>query len=156
MQQKTRTRIPGKNVGLPSKTCTEDTCPFHGSLKVRGKSFTGIVVSDKMQKSVVVSWDGRQFVPKFERYKKTRTRVSAHNPDCVLAKEGDVVVIQECRPISKTKSFVVLQVLGQENDYILTKSLGEEGKHKLKKKEIANIDSQKSDSESEETDGSQK
>lgn len=35
-----------------------------------------------------------------------------HNPDCVNAKEGEVVKIMECRPLSKTKNFVIIQKLG--------------------------------------------
>lgn len=135
---------------VPSETCTDVNCPFHGTLKVRGKTFTGTVVSDKMQKSVVVAWEGRKFVPKFERYTKTRARVSAHNPDCINAVEGDTVIIQECRPISKTKTFVVVKVEGKKTDYELEKSLDEEGKHKHKKKEIANIEAEKAEEEAKE------
>ncbi|MBU0461752.1 MAG: 30S ribosomal protein S17 [Nanoarchaeota archaeon] len=140
MQQKTRTRNPGVKVDVPSKSCDDKNCPFHGSLKLRGKSFIGKVISSKMQRSAVVSWEGKIFVPKFERYKKTRTKVAVHNPDCVNAQEGDLVKIHECRPLSKRKHFVIAKVLGKKGGYLLEKQLEEEGKHKLKKKEIANIE----------------
>jgi hypothetical protein len=39
--------------------------------------------------------------------------VTAHNPDCIKAKEGDVVVIGECRPLSKTKNFIILAKLAE-------------------------------------------
>jgi small subunit ribosomal protein S17 len=142
MQEKTRTKNPGFNIDVPSKSCNDINCPFHGTLKLRGKTFTGTVVSARMQKSAVVSWEGRQFVPKFERYKKTRARLAVHSPECVDANEGDVVQIFECRPLSKTKNFVIVKVLGEKEAYALDKRLEEEGKHKLKKKEIANIESE--------------
>ena len=147
MEDKVRTRNPGKNINLPSQICTDKNCPFHGSLKVRGNSFTGTVVSDKMRRSVTVMWEGQKFIPKYERFKKTRTKIIAHNPLCVNAKEGDMVKIMECRPISKLKHFVVVESLGKEKAYSLKKRLEEEGKHKLKKKEIANIESEKVETE---------
>jgi small subunit ribosomal protein S17 len=134
----TRTKETGFGIKAPSKSCEDKNCPFHGTLKVRGKQFTGTVVSQKMQRSVVVEWVGWRFIPKYERYKKTKTKVTAHNPPCVHAVEGDVVKIGECRPLSKTKNFVVLKVLGKEEKYALEKEALEEGKHKEAQKELAN------------------
>jgi small subunit ribosomal protein S17 len=81
------------------------------TLSIRGKSFTGKVVSAKMHRTVVVEWERRVLVPKFERYTKRKSKISAHNPDEINAKEGDIVRIQETRPISKTKNFVVVEIL---------------------------------------------
>ena len=92
--------------------CTDKNCPIHGGLKVRGREFTGLVVSDKMLKTVVVSWSRRLFVKKFERYERKRSKINAHNPECINAKKGDLVKIVETRPLSKTKSFVVTEILG--------------------------------------------
>jgi len=131
----TRTRKAGLGVEPPKETCEDQNCPFHGTLKVRGKTFTGKVISDKMQRSVTVEWSGFRSIPKYERYKKTKTAVIAHNPPCIDAKEGDIVMIGECRPLSKTKNFTVLKVLGQEEMYALEKAALEEGKHKAKAKE---------------------
>ena len=39
------------------------------------------------------------------------SRISAHIPDCINAKAGDNVKIMECRPLSKTKKFVVVEVI---------------------------------------------
>ena len=64
----------GFGIPIPKETCEDKSCPFHGQIKIRGKSFTGVVVSDKRQKTVTVMWEGRKFIPKYERYKKTRTR----------------------------------------------------------------------------------
>jgi len=93
------------------KKCTDENCPFHGSLSLRGKEFTGIVLSDKMSKTVSVGWERTIFVPKYERYEKKRSKVKAHNPECLSVKTGDNVKIRQCRPLSKTKHFVVVEKL---------------------------------------------
>ena len=105
----------GLDVEKPQDVCEDQNCPFHGKLSIRGKLIRGMVASDKMAKTVTVSWDRKVYVPKFERYEKRRSKVNAHNPDCIDVKKGDVVLISECRPISKTKHFVVLQVVGKES-----------------------------------------
>lgn len=95
----------------PKKTCEDRNCPFHGQLSVRGRAFEGIVASAKMDKTVVVESDSIHYVPKFKRYERRHSRISAHNPPCLGAKQGDSVRIAECRPISKTVSFVVVEKL---------------------------------------------
>lgn len=101
----------GINVKPPEKECNDKNCPFHGNLRVRGRIFEGKVVSDKAKKTVVVQWEYLLYVPKYERYERRKTRILAHNPPCIDARKGDVVKIAECRPISKTKSFVVVEKL---------------------------------------------
>ena len=100
----------GLDVTPPKEECDDPKCPFHGKLSVRGQVFDGVVVSDKMTDTVVVLREFEKKVPKYERYEKRRSKVHAHNPPCIKAKEGDVVKIAECRPLSKTKSFVVVEV----------------------------------------------
>jgi small subunit ribosomal protein S17 len=95
----------------PKKTCSDRNCPFHGDLPVRGRVLEGLVVSAKMDKTVIVRRDYIQYVPKFMRYERRRSRIPSHNPPCIDAKEGDRVLIAECRPISKTVSFVVVEKL---------------------------------------------
>lgn len=107
--------LAGLDVQKPSKTCRDRNCPFHGNIGVRGRIFIGTVVSDKMAKSVTVAWTRRLHVPKYERYEKKKSKISAHNPECINAKKGDVVRIAETRPLSKTKHFVVIEVLGQKS-----------------------------------------
>lgn len=99
----------GYDVKPPEKTCEDPNCPFHGTLGVRGKILEGIVKSDKMQKTIVVERNYLHFVPKYERYERRHTRISAHRPDCIALKKGDKVKIAECRPLSKTKHFVVIE-----------------------------------------------
>jgi len=91
--------------------CGDKNCPFHGFLKIRNFTLEGVVVSDKMDKTVIVQRDYLHYVPKYKRYERRRSRIPAHNPPCINAKVGDKVRIAECRPISKTVAFVVIEVL---------------------------------------------
>jgi len=81
------------------------------NISVRGKTFVGKVVSAKMHRTVVVEWERRVAIPKYERFEKRRSKVSAHNPDEINAQEGDVVKIQETKPLSKTKNFIVIEIM---------------------------------------------
>ncbi len=98
----------------PRKSCDDRNCPFHGTLKVRGRMLEGSVISAKMDKTVIVKRDFQYYIPKFKRYERRRSHIPAHNPPCLEAKEGDIVKIAECRPISKTVSFVVIEKLEEE------------------------------------------
>jgi len=89
--------------------CKDRNCPNHGDISVRGVSFEGVVASDKMNKTVIVQRDYLVKVKKYERYRKARSRIPAHNPPCINAKKGDLVKIAECRRISKTVSFVIVE-----------------------------------------------
>ena len=100
----------GIEVKTPKSVCEDPDCPFHGSLRVRGAKLEGKVVSDSMQKSVVVEREYLHYLPKYERYERRRRKYLAHNPDCIKAKKGDRVIIAECKPLSKCKSFVVVGV----------------------------------------------
>ncbi len=101
----------------PEKACTDKKCPFHSNLSVRGMMFTGTVVSAKRHNTVTVEWARRAQLPKFERYEKRKTKISVHNPECIAAKEGDLVKIMNCKPLSKTKNFVVIENLGHVFGY---------------------------------------
>ena len=93
----------------PKKSCDDADCPFHGSLSVRGRVLDGVVVSAKMEKTVVVEREYLQFLPKFVRYERRRSHIPSHNPPCLDVKEGERVRIAECRPLSKTVAFVVVE-----------------------------------------------
>ena len=101
----------------PEQACQDIRCPFHGKLTTRGRQFTGTVVSAKMRRTAVIEFERLNYLEKYERYEKRRTRLKAHNPDCIEAKDGDVVNIMECRPLSKTKNFVVVQKIGVEKRF---------------------------------------
>ena len=101
----------GLDVKAPEKDCNDPNCPFHGTLPVRGQVFDCKVVSDKMESTVVVVREFEKKATKFERFEKRRSKIHAHNPPCIDAKAGDQVKIAECRPLSKTKAYVVVEVL---------------------------------------------
>ncbi|MEK7646038.1 MAG: 30S ribosomal protein S17 [Patescibacteria group bacterium] len=67
----------------------------------------GYVVSDKMQKTVVVEVTRMRIHPKYKKSYKVSTRFKAHNPENVFH-TGDKVIIQEGRPLSKEKHWTVV------------------------------------------------
>jgi len=95
----------------PELECNEVDCPFHGTLAVRGRTLEGTVVNTRMQKSVVVQMSYTRYNKKYERYARMRSRVTAHSTPCIPVKVGDTVRIAECRPLSKTKNFVIVELL---------------------------------------------
>lgn len=72
-----------------------------------GKTLTGVVVSDKMDKTVVVSVSRFIKVPKYNKYITRDKKFKAHDPEN-KCKVGDRVTIRETRPISKDKHFEVI------------------------------------------------
>ena len=88
--------------------CKEKDCNIHGNLKVRGRTFKGTVIK-KFHKRVVIEFERMIYVRKYERYAKSKTKIHARLPVC-MEKEiniGDLIRVQECRPLSKIIHFVV-------------------------------------------------
>ncbi len=106
------TSAAGLDVPQPEKECRDPKCPFHGHLKVRGQLLEGMVISDKMHRTVTVQRDYQRLIPKYERLEKRRSKYNAHSPPCIDVKLGDRVLIGECRPLGKTVSFVVVAKRG--------------------------------------------
>ena len=79
----------------------------------RGRTFVGKIISAKMSNTVNVEWERRSYLYKYERYQTERSRVKAHNPTELNAQVGDTVRIAECRPLSKTKKFIVIENMGE-------------------------------------------
>ncbi|MBN2454624.1 30S ribosomal protein S17 [Candidatus Woesearchaeota archaeon] len=100
---------PAKN-----SDCKDERCPFHGKLKIHGRAFTVKVTSVKMRRTATVELERRHYIKKYSRYERRITRLKAHNPDCIAAAEGDTVKVVECRPISKTKKFVIIEKVKQD------------------------------------------
>jgi small subunit ribosomal protein S17 len=74
------------------------------------KVFEGQVISDKMQKTVVVKTTRISKHPKYSRIMKSSNKFKAHDENGI-AKMGDTVCIEETRPLSKDKRFRVVSVI---------------------------------------------
>jgi len=102
-----------KEMEAGTEVCNDKKCPFHGKVSLRGRKLKGTVVSDKMTRTVSVKIERKYYVPKYERYERRTSKIHAHNPPCINAKVGDEVYIMECRRLSKTKSFVVVEKISR-------------------------------------------
>lgn len=74
------------------------------------KTLIGKVVSDKMQKTIVVLVERLKKVPKYKKIIKVRKKYYAHD-EKEEAKMGDIVEIQESRPYSKLKRFKLVKII---------------------------------------------
>ena len=76
------------------------------------RSVAGTVVSDKMDKTVTVLIERRVMHALYKKFVKRSTRLHAHdeNNEC---RTGDTVLIEECRPLSRTKSWRMVKILGR-------------------------------------------
>ncbi len=95
--------------------CDDKNCHIHGKLKVRGRVFGGKVIK-KFPKRIVIQFERMVYVRKYERYMKSKTKIHARLPDCMKEQIqiGDLIKIQECRPLSKLVHFVVLGKVEKE------------------------------------------
>ena len=105
-----------KNVGLGIKTPTaayEDSyvdkkCPFTGNVSIRGRILKGLVISTKMKRTIVVRRDYLHYIKKYRRFEKRHKNIAVHCSPAFPVKEGDIVTIGQCRPLSKTIRFNVV------------------------------------------------
>ncbi|MBW6475765.1 MAG: 30S ribosomal protein S17 [Chromatiales bacterium] len=74
------------------------------------RSEVGRVISDKMDKSITVLIERKVPHPIYGKYVKRSTKLHAHD-ESNECKEGDLVSIEECRPLSKTKSWRLVEIL---------------------------------------------
>ena len=77
------------------------------------KKLVGVVVKDKMDKTVVVEVERMLKHPKYHKYLRTKTTCKAHDEEN-KAKVGDKVLIVESRPLSKDKRWVVKEIIVKE------------------------------------------
>jgi len=78
----------------------------------RRKTVIGYVVSDKMEKTIVVELESRVQHPKYGKIIRTTTKVKAHDEDGI-AGIGDRVSLMETRPLSATKRWRLVEILEQ-------------------------------------------
>jgi small subunit ribosomal protein S17 len=105
-------RDVGIDVPVPEKSCTDAKCPFHGRLSVRGQMLEGVVVSTRMQNTVVIERQSLRFIRKYQRYEKRTRRMNVHAPPCLGLQIGHRVLAMECRPLGKTVHFVAIHNQG--------------------------------------------
>jgi len=74
------------------------------------KVYEGRVVSDKMDKTIIVEIAQRKQHPKYRKRLNRSTKLTAHDEEN-SAKDGDLVRIMETRPLSKTKRFRLVEIL---------------------------------------------
>lgn len=80
------------------------------SSKVGKKEFVGLVVSDKMQKTIVVAVDSKTLHPLYKKYVLRTKKVKAHD-EKNDAKIGDKVRVIESRPLSKDKCWKLVEII---------------------------------------------
>lgn len=73
------------------------------------RNVTGRVVSNKMDKTVTVLVERKEPHPLYKKYIKRSCKLHAHDEKNVC-KEGDLVTIEQCRPLSKSKSWMLVSV----------------------------------------------
>ena len=106
----TTTRDIGLDVQKPKEECTDRHCPFHGHMSIRGKLFAGKVTGSKAKQTITLQKDSPIYFNKFKRYARGTSTIHAHVPVCIDVETGDHVLAAECRPISKSISYVVVEV----------------------------------------------
>ena len=92
------------------KVETNEKEKLAGAVKSRGKTFEGRVIK-KFSKRVVIEFERSIYVRKYERYAKSKTKIHARVLESMedLIHVGDLIKVQECRPLSKIIHFVVVQ-----------------------------------------------
>lgn len=74
------------------------------------RSRVGKVVADSTEKTIKVEIEGIVQHPRYKKYIKRHTRFLVHDPE-EKCKVGDLVRVEECRPISKTKKWIVREIV---------------------------------------------
>lgn len=76
----------------------------------RVRTLQGKVVSDKMDKTITVAVERRVKHPVYGKYITRTTKVHAHDEENQV-KQGDTVIVRECRPLSKNKSWALVEIV---------------------------------------------
>jgi small subunit ribosomal protein S17 len=95
---------------MAESTMTNEHAAAPASTRGARKVRTGVVVSDKMQKTIVVRIDRRFAHPRYGKMVTRSAKVKAHD-EANEAKTGDVVRIMETRPLSKDKRWRVVEIV---------------------------------------------
>jgi len=84
------------------------------------RKIVGVVVKDKMDKSVVIEVEKFLKHPRYHKYLKTKKRYKAHDEGNVC-RVGDRVLLVETRPLSKDKRWLVKEIIKQEEPVAIVK-----------------------------------
>ena len=68
------------------------------------------IIKSKAKNTVVLQKESPTYYSKFKRYARSKNSIHAHVPSNIEVNEGDIVVAAECRPLSKSVSFVIIEV----------------------------------------------
>jgi small subunit ribosomal protein S17 len=82
------------------------------TVKKGTKTLTGKVVSNKMQKTITVAVERYVPHPEYGKYQRRTTKFLAHDENNE-SKEGDVVAIEECRPLSRHKNWRLVRIVSR-------------------------------------------
>lgn len=78
--------------------------------ELNSRTLQGKVISNKMDKSITVAIERQVKHPIYGKFIKRTTKLHVHD-ETNQCKEGDVVIIRECRPLSKTKSWTLVAIV---------------------------------------------
>lgn len=81
----------------------------------KARTVTGCVISASRDKSITVKVERDAQHPKYKKYIRRTTKLHAHDEENVC-NVGDIVTIQECRPISKTKSWKLVELVESQKE----------------------------------------
>ena len=100
---------------VKNSECNDLKCHVHGHLKIRGRSFEG-VVTKKFAKRITIEFERMIYVRKYERYAKKKGKIHARLPDCMSNQIniGDFVRVRECRPLSKIIHFIFIEKINEK------------------------------------------
>ncbi len=126
--------------------CNDEKCPVHGSISTRGFRIVGNVVSARGKRTAIIEREAMRHIRKYARYARGKSRIAAHNPDCMGAQIGDAVQVEECRKISKTKAWVVTKIVEKGHGYLEEgQAKARDAKQVHRKEELAAKDETKAD-----------
>jgi small subunit ribosomal protein S11e len=106
-----------KSVGLGFRTpkaavqgrFIDKKCPFTGNVSIRGRLMRAVVHSTKCPRSIVIRRDYLHSIQKYQRYEKRHKNFTVHCSPAFEPRVGDEVIVGNCRPLSKTIRYNVLQ-----------------------------------------------
>ena len=114
-----------KNVGLGFKTpktaingkYIDKKCPFTGNVSIRGRIIRAQVASHKMKNTLIIKRNYLHWVAKYQRYMKRHKNFAVHvSPAFERIRNGDDVIVGQCRPLSKTVRYNVLEHIPKSAD----------------------------------------